>query len=186
MAGFKPVSTIGGGQLPSGALQTFSVNASHSTILAPGDLIRRTGGYDGANNRPEVDAAAAGNDLLGAIVSVGFQIAAPENTHLPASTAGTVTCYVGRDILYEAEVDAAMTVADFGQNMDINATAATATGNLVDSNMNLDVATVSTTTQQMRVVQAAYGVDTSGATIPAATKVLCHINESQHDATTGV
>lgn len=153
MAGFKyRKSQAGGGT--TGNVYTFAVDAAHATLLAPGDVVVITGDGD-ANGVSEVDAAAAGAAFTGVIESVDLQLAGESltETGLPASTAGTVKVRVDQYALYEVDSDATLVAADVGLNADINATAATKSGGLTVSNMNIDAATKATTaTLQWRIV----------------------------------
>lgn len=146
-----------------GIIQTFAVDAGHTTLLAPGDAVVITG--DGsALGVSEVDTGNAATANTGVIVSVDFQLEGENltETGLPALTAGTVKVQLDAQALYEIEADATLTVADVGLNVGINVTAATKTGGLTVSNMTADSATAAVTiTLPYRIVALLEG-NTSG------------------------
>lgn len=145
MAGFF-FSKKQGASETAGMVQTFSVDAAHATLLAPGDAVVITGDGD-ANGVSEVDTAPATTAGTGTIASVDFTLAGEQltETGLLASTAGTVKVYTDQFATFEVDSDATLTVADVGLNVGINATAATKSGGLTISNMNIDAATAATT-----------------------------------------
>ena len=53
-----------------GKLETFSVDAGHTTILAPGDVIRLTGTADAATGVAGADAAAQAQSITGIIAGI--------------------------------------------------------------------------------------------------------------------
>jgi hypothetical protein len=155
MAGFNPSKDESNADY-TGKLRTFSVDAGHSTILAPGDCVVLTGTAD-ANGIAGADAAAAGAAFTGVIAGVD-PIYSGENlstTALPASTAGTIKCHVAQDLVYLVPVTGGnLAVTDVGLNADIDDTAASVSGGLSISNMALDSTTKATTsTLQFRIVQ---------------------------------
>lgn len=145
MAGFKYVKSQAGGGT-TGIVSTFAVDAAHSTLLAPGDVVVITGTAD-SNGVSEVDTGTATTKNTGIIESVDFQLSGETltETGLPASTAGTVKVRVDQYALYEVEADATVTAAQVGLNVGINATAASKSGGLTVSNMTIDTATAATT-----------------------------------------
>lgn len=153
MAGFIAVADQANGDY-SGKLMTYAVDAAHATLLAPGDVVRISGDSD-SFGVPEADAATAGQSITGVIASVepNFEGEALNETGLPASTAGKIRVHVDPQLLFEVDVDATLAAADVGLNADINATAASKSGGLTVSNMNLDAGTKATTsTLQFRIV----------------------------------
>lgn len=129
-----------------GMVQTFSVDAGHTTLLAPGDAVIITGDAD-ANGVSEVDTAPATTAGTGIIASVDFTLAGEQltETGLLALTAGTVKVYTDQYATFEVDSDATLSVDDAGLNVAINATTATKSGGLTISNMTIDAATVATT-----------------------------------------
>ena len=161
MAGFLAVKKQGAGGT-DGMVQTFAVDAAHSTLLAAGDAVVITGNGD-ANGVSEVDTGNAATLNTGVITSVDFTLAGESltETGLPAGTAGTVK--VNTDPLqnFEIETDATLVVANVGLNAAINVTTATKSGGLTISNMTLDTATVNTTiTLPYRIVALLEGITT--------------------------
>jgi hypothetical protein len=172
--GFRPVNDMSSNSY-TGKVTTFGVAAGHSTILAVGDLVRITGTAD-ATGLQQVDAAAAAQTITGCIVAVDFN---PSNLEtgggLAASTAGTVKVATGRDLLLEAPTSTTVAVTDVGGNAEIVATAATATGGLVNSNMTVDTSSVGSATAQIRIEGLKDGGTAAGST------VYCRINESTYN-----
>ena len=153
MAGFKySKSQAGGGT--TGIVSTFAVDAAHSTLLSPGDVVVLTG-TSNATGISEVDTGNATTKNTGIIESVDFGIAGETltETGLPALTAGTLKVRVDQFALYEADADATVSAAQVGLNVGINVTTATKSGGLTVSNMNVDTATAAgTQTLPFRIV----------------------------------
>lgn len=139
----------------NGKLETFSVDAGHTTLLAAGDVVTITGTAD-ANGISEVDAAAALGTVTGVLASVTPQYAGENltETGLPASTAGQVQVHIDPNLNFIVPVTGvALVAADVGLNIDIDATAATKSGGLTISNMAIDSATKAVTaTLPFRIV----------------------------------
>ena len=182
--GFRPVQDLSGHSY-TGKVETFAVDATHATLLAVGDLVVETGNLEASTGLSEVDAitAGTGNLITGVIVAIDPDFSDLEAKGLAASTAGTVKVAVDKDMLLEAETSGGtFALNDVGGNLDIVATAATASGGLVNSNMTINATgNASSATAQVRIV----GVKDSGdITYPAAigTTLICRINESTNDA----
>jgi len=155
MSGFQFVKEAGA---PDQPLVRYHVISTHSTILAPGDILKLSGTAD-AFGYAEVDAAAAGDLIIGVLASVE-----PDYTNetlneqgLPASTAGYVQVNTSGSAIYEVAGDGtnALAVTQVGLNTDIIATAATRSGGVTSSNMVLDTGTTdtpATTTGQFRIM----------------------------------
>jgi len=146
MSGFEARNKSGASET-AGMVQTFAVDAGHTTLLAKGDVVVITGNGD-VNGVSEVDTGNASTLNTGVIASVDFTLAgeALTETGLLALTAGTVKVNQDPNQLYEVETDATVTVADVGLNCAINTTAATKSGGLTISNMNVDAGTITTST----------------------------------------
>ena len=184
--GFRPIQDLSG-QGYTGKVQTFAVDATHSTLLSVGDLVIETGNLDAATGVSEVDAITAAGLITGVIVAIDYNISNLEQSGLPASTAGTVKVAVDPNMLLEAEtLGGTLALTDVGGNLDVTVTAATATGGLVNSNMVVNSSgNASSGTAQVRIV----GVKDSGdITYPApvGTTVICRINESTISGAVGV
>lgn len=139
----------------NGKLETFSVDASHATILAPGDVVVLSGSAD-AEGIAGADAAEQDAAMTGIIASVQPQFIGENltETGLPASTAGKVLCHVDPNLNFIVPVSGgALTAADVGLNADADVTAATKSGGLTVSNMALDSTTKAVTaTLQFRIM----------------------------------
>jgi hypothetical protein len=186
--GFRPVQDLSGGAY-CGKVQTYAVDATHSTLLSVGDLVTETGNLDAATGLSEVDASSAGtgNLITGVIVGIDTNISNLEQRGLPASTAGTVKVAVDPNMILEAETSGGtLALTDVGGNLPAVVTAATATGGLVNSNMTVNATgNAASTTEQIRIV----GVkDSADITYPApiGTTVYCRINESTIGGAVGV
>lgn len=138
----------------TGKLQTYGVADTHATLLAPGDVVVITG-TSNAEGVGEVDAAAAGAAITG-VVSSFKPLFTNENlteTGLPALTEGEARVHIDPNLMFEADASATLLAADVGLNIDILATAATKSGGLTLSNMELDSTTkAATQTLQFRIV----------------------------------
>ena len=176
--GFRPIQDISGGSY-TGKVQTFAVDSGHATLLAVGDLVRITGTARASDGMAEVDAAAATQTITGPIVAIDFNVSNMQSQGLAASTAGTVKVATDRNILMEAGGNATVALTDVGVNCDIVATAATASGGLVNSNMVIGISTASAASGQIRIEGLKDG------NITAASVIYCRVNESTAD-TAGV
>ena len=146
-----------------GIIQTFAVDAGHTTLLAPGDAVVATGAANATTGVQEVDTGNATTANTGTIVSVDFQLAGENltETGLPALTAGTVKVQMDPQSLFEIEADATVTAAQVGLNVGINATTASKTGGLTLSNMTIDTATaLGTQTLPYRIERLLEGATT--------------------------
>lgn len=138
----------------NGKLETYSVAVTHSTILAPGDVVVLTGTSD-AEGIAAADAAAQGAAVTGIIASIDprFVGEALSDTGLPALTAGSIKVHIDPNLNFIVECSAALAAVDVGLNADAVVTAATKTGGLTISNMELDSATkAGTATLQFRIL----------------------------------
>lgn len=173
--GFRPIQDISGGSY-TGKIQTFAVAAAHATLLAVGDLVRITGTARASDGMALVDAAATAQTLTGPIVAIDFNPSDIEAKGLAALTAGTVKVATDPNILMEAEASTTVALVDVGANADIVATAATASGGLVNSNMVVNTTSPAAATAQIRIEGLKDGDTSSGATM------FVRINESTNAA----
>lgn len=154
MAGFN-LDLSQGSADHNGKLETYTVDAAHATIIAPGDVVVITGTSD-ALGISEVDAAAQGAAVTGVVAGVVPQFAGENltETGLPALTAGKVMTQIDPNLNFIVSVTGgALAADDVGLNADADITAATKTGGLTVSNMALDSTTKATTdTLQFRIV----------------------------------
>ena len=169
--GFRPVQDISGHSY-TGKIETFAVAAAHATLLAVGDMVRVTGTARASDGMALVDVATAAQTLTGPIVSVDYDMSNLERKGLPALSAGTVKVATDKDMVMEAEASGTVALVDVSANADIVATAATASGSLVNSNMTVNTAAPAAATAQIRIVGLKDGLTASGSTI------YCRINES--------
>ena len=172
--GFRPVQDISGGPY-CGTVQTFAVAAGHATLLAVGDLVRITGTAT-TQGLALVDAAATAQTLTGPIVAIDFNPSDLESKGLAAGTAGTVKVATDPMILMEAESSTTVAVTDVGANADIVATAASASGGLVNSNMTVNTTSPAAATAQIRIEGLKDGGTAAGSTM------YVRINESTANA----
>jgi hypothetical protein len=156
MAGFHALREQGQGDY-TGKLETYTVNAAHATLLAPGDVMKITGTSD-AEGRAEIDVGVAAAAITGIIASVEPQFIGENltETGLPDLTDGKVHCHIDPNQLFIVDASATLLAADVGLNADALFTAATKTGGLTVSNMVLNSATKAiTATLQFRIVALA-------------------------------
>ncbi len=149
-----------------GKLQPFSVAASHSTLLAPGDVVRLTG-TSSVDGIASVDAVAQGESLTGVIAGIMPQFTGENltETGIPASTAGLVYCHTDPNLTFDVTASATVSADQVGLNADAVVTAATKLGGLTVSNMELDTATIANTaTLQFRIVALIPDVGTGDIT----------------------
>lgn len=155
MAGFTASADQSNGDY-CGKLFNYSVDAAHTTILAPGDVVVITGTADAFGN-PEVDAGAASAAITGVIAGVTPQYVGEQlsETGLPALTAGELQCHIDPMMNFEVDVtNGPLVVDNVGLNADAIFTAATKSGGLTVSNMTLNATGVATTiTLQFRIVR---------------------------------
>ena len=155
MSGFQYVKESGA---PDQPLVRYHVASGHSSVLASGDVLKLTGTAH-TDGTAQVDAAAAGNNMIG--IAVSFEPNYTDETlneqGLAASTAGYVMVQVSGNAIYEVAGDGtnALAVTSVGLNTDIIATAATRSGGITKSNMVLDTGTTDTpssATHQFRIM----------------------------------
>lgn len=167
----------------NGKLQSYSVDAGHSTLLAIGDLVTVTGTAN-ADGVAGVDASVTAGAVTGVVAGFMPQFEGENlsDTSLPASTAGTAMVHTDPNLLYVADVTGtALVVADVGLNCDFDDAVATKTGNVAVSNMAIDSATKATTAGlPFRIVGLAENDD---GTIDG-TKAIVRINDSTEIAGT--
>jgi hypothetical protein len=143
---FKYVNTESQGDV-TGKVKTFHVDAGHTGVLGPGDIVRITGQSNAAGLN-EVDTGVADTANTGVIAGVTPSYAgeALSRTHLPASTAGTVTVNVDAFALYDVPVsNGPLVAANVGLNCPAVVTAGTVSGGIFTSNMGANATGVATT-----------------------------------------
>ena len=139
-----------------GKLETFTVDAAHTTILAPGDVIVLTGTADAATGVAGADAVAQGEALTGVIAGIEplFEGENLTETGIPALSAGQIRCHIDPNLNFIVPVTGGtIAITDVGQNADASVTAASKSGGLTISNMTLDSVTIAgTATLQFRIM----------------------------------
>lgn len=158
--GFKYVGSLFDDQ--TGKLRTFGVPSSHASLIAIGDVVRVTAAAD-ANGDPQVDVATATQSVTGVIsgITPNYSTENFTDVSLAALTAGSVQVIVDPRAEFEVDVsNGPLVVADVGLNVDLVATAATASGGLTISNMTVNATGKNTTdTLPFRVVKLVVGSD---------------------------
>jgi hypothetical protein len=139
----------------AGKVRRFFVAAAHATFLAPGDQVQLAGSAD-ADGVASVDAlTASGQQVLGVIASVEYQVAGENltNTGLAAGTAGYVYVHTDPALWFEAPVaNGPLLVADVGLNVNGTYTASTKVGGMAVSTQGVNATGKATTaTLQYRV-----------------------------------
>jgi hypothetical protein len=151
--GFKLVGTDSQGDV-TGKQKTFTVNASLAEVITAGDLVVITGGSD-ANGRAEIELAPTGTACTGVVMSVDptFAGEALSTSYHPASTLGSVKVNVDPNALYEVDVLGTLSAADVGFNAPAVVTAATISGSLAPSVMEVnDTGAAVTATLPLHIV----------------------------------
>jgi hypothetical protein len=147
----------------TGKLRTYGVAASHASRIAIGDVVRISGTANATTGEPEVDVATATQSVTGVVSGISPNFATENFTDvsLAASTAGSVQVIVDPHAEYEVDVsNGPLAVADVGLNVDLVATAATASGGLTVSNMTVNATGKATTaTLPFRVTALLVGSD---------------------------
>ena len=120
----------------------YDAPVTHTEIIAPGDVVT-INGTASADGTPQVDTTVnTGATLLTGIVSGVQPIFSGEalsETALPALTAGKLLVNVDASALYQVDVlNGPLVVTDVGLNFNFSNTAASKTGGLSISNMELD------------------------------------------------
>ena len=139
----------------NGQVQTYSVAAGHTTLLAPGDVVQGTGTAN-ANGVAGVDTAGTTGQVTGVIIGVDLQIAGENltETGLPALTAGNIKVSIDPNINYVVDVaNGPLVAANVGLNANIVNATATKSGGLTISNMTLNATGIAATvTLPFRIV----------------------------------
>lgn len=145
MAGFTYVNR-GGTAQTAGVVKTFAVDAGHSTLLAPGDAVVITGQSD-SEGVQQVDTGNTTTANTGVVVAfeVEYEGENLTETGLPAGKAGDARVVIDENGLFEVNASATVTAAQVGLNAGILNTAATKTGGLTTSNMQIDQSTIAGT-----------------------------------------
>ena len=179
--GLRPVKHLDGSPW-NGAVNKYYIPSTDATAVFVGDAVKLAGSAD-ANGVPTVAQAAAGDTLLGAVVSFEPDSDNPTLNYRPASTARY--CYVcdAPDVIFEVQEDSdggALVADDIGNNVDlVVGSGSTTTG---QSGMELDSSTKTTSTAQMRILRLVQREDNE---IKTNAKYECLINEHVFKTTTG-
>lgn len=159
--GFKYVGSLSDNQ--TGKLRTFGVPSSHASLIAIGDVVRVTGTANSTTGEAQVDVATATQSVTGVVSGIvpNYSTENFTDVSLAASTAGTVQVIVDPRAEFEVDVtNGPLVVADVDLNVDLVATAATASGGLTVSNMTVNATGKATTdTLPFRVIRLVVGSD---------------------------
>lgn len=154
MAGFQITGTEADGDF-TGKLRRFHVDSAHGGILGVGDLVKLTG-TSHTDGVAEVNIATQGAAFAGVIASFEptFAGEALSDTGLAVGVAGFCNVHVSQDTLFLVDCDETLSAVDVGLNADALVTAATKSGGMTTSNMEIDSSTkAATSTLHMRIVQ---------------------------------
>lgn len=167
----------------NGQVHAYTVLATDATALFPGDFVKLTGtlGLNEDNEYfPVVTQAAAEETLVGFVTSVKANPTDLEKVYRPASTLSTVYVMDDPYARFEIQTNGTGLVADAGQNADITVgTGSTVTGT---SAMEIDQATLTGTSAQLRIVDIVRRPDNE---VGEFMKWICFINEHSYKSTTG-
>ena len=185
MSGFQFRGTLDQAEA-SGKLQTFTVAATHTTNIGPGDLVILTGTSDAEGNAEADIQTAANTRSTGVCVDVtpNFAGEALSQTYLSAGRAGSILVNTDPDALYEADVaNGPFTANQVGLNAPVVVTAGTLSGGLFVSNMEVN-RTGAATTATLPVRVEALLKDDQGV---LGNRVLVKLNATtRRPGTTGV
>lgn len=182
--GFVPVGTTDGSDYHA-KMRDVEFLADDAVAAFIGDMVKLTGttGTDGFT--PVVAQAAAGDAVIGAIVS--FIPDFEDETFLTAgssrlaSTARKARICFGSDVIYAAQASTTLVAADAGQNADlVVAAGSTITG---ISGMEIGAVIAAGATGQLRLRRVRNTIDNE---LGADAQWLVNINEQQDDHGTGV
>ena len=183
--GFRPIQDQQSND-HTGKVQTFHVAATHATLLAVGDAVVLTGTADANTGIAGVDKAVGTEGtpglITGVIIGIGPNYSDLEQAGLPASTAGFVQVETDPYTLFEVETsNGATAITDVGTNVDIVATAASASGGLANSNMTIDAGTYAAASGQFRLVRIK-----DPTALVAGSTMIVRVNESTEKGTVGI
>ena len=135
MAGFQLIKTQGSSGY-CGKVQTFEIDPGDSNLMAIGDAVIATADAN-ADGVQRVIAATGttAHEVTGIICGFEPNLSNLELKGRTASTARLSQIQVDPNALYHIEIGSALDVNDVGTNVLLTATVATASGNLVRSNM---------------------------------------------------
>lgn len=182
--GFVPIGTTDGSDY-HGKMRDVEFLASDATACFLGDMVELTGTTGTDGRTPVVTQAAAGDAIIGAIVSFypsfGSETFLTEGNSRAASTARRARVVWGSDVLYAAQSSTVLTAADAGQNADI----VVGTGNTITgiSGSEIGAAIAAGATGQLRLHRL--NDDVNGE-LGANANWIVSINENQDDHGTGV
>lgn len=183
--GFVPVGTSDGSDY-HGKMREVEFLSTDAVAAFLGDMVKLTGttGTDGFT--PVVAQAAAGDAIVGAIVSFvpdfdNEAFIGNGNNQRAANQAVKAKVCFGSDVLYTAQCSTALVAADAGQNADIVVAAgSTITG---ISAMEIGAVIGAGATGQLRLRHAR---DTTLNELAIDAEWIVNINENQDDHGTGV
>lgn len=146
MAGGFNVSRSVGTAENTGKVRRYYVEATHASIIAPGDVVKLTGTAD-ADGVAAVGRATSGGVIAGVVASVDYNIAGENlsDTGLPALTAGYVFVHTDPNIEFEVDCTATLAAADVGLNASPDWAVATKSGGITVTNVKLDSSTKAAT-----------------------------------------
>lgn len=177
MSGFKVSSSQSSGDY-TGAIREFDVPVGNASILAVGDVVNLTGTSNAVTGVAGIVKASQGAAIAGVIQSFAPNFTTENFTDaggIAVSTAATAFVAIDTNLMFQVECDATLDAVDVGLNAEALVTAATKSGGLTSSNMQLDSSTkAATATLQFRIHKLLPGA-TSGV---LGDRALVSINAS--------
>src|SRR3990167_2969332 len=124
--GFRPVKYLSG-QPYFGAVNMYSIDATDTTIIAVGDMVKLDGTQDSSTGLRQVTRATVSAAVLGPVV--GFKVDPTDlsvvgSNRRAASTQRYVFVADDPGLVFEAQANAAITSALIGNNADLTIAAA--------------------------------------------------------------
>lgn len=151
--GMKAVRKLGGGELRT---RPYVIPASDSNIIAIGDPVILAAAMDAAEDRPTIALAAAGDALVGAVVSFEPDPTQPYNgDYRPASTRRVALVCDDPDAIFQVQEDAdggAVSAANVGASFNADIVVSAATAVTRESRTMLDSSTAAATSAQLKIV----------------------------------
>ena len=198
--GFRPVKHLNGSPY-NGQANIYEVPAGEAIPVFIGDLVKLsanagTAGYPVCMSVSTATTAIAGNAavaIVGCVVGVfnnkvdvdgnmtTGSVSLDIPIYRPASTKQFVLVADAPDLIFEAQADASVALADVGMNADVNSAAQAAGGGTGASYQGVSTTAPSTTaTRPLQIVGISKKVDNESAS--AYNKVLVRINTHQYGA----
>jgi hypothetical protein len=164
-----------------GSVNLYHLPATESNDVAVGDFVDGAGSAD-SDGVPTITRSSAGStNIVGVVVGFKPDASYLDDTHRTASTARYAYVADDPDQLFSIQESGAIAATDVSGNADILATAVTTATGM--SNMELNSASVTTSTAQLRILRLDPSPDNE---IGTNARWIVRINEHLYGKTAGV